>query len=309
MVEVIGKQGIVARIIKDSINSLGNRMTTFEIEYPRFILSELNTHKMLSKNSASSRAIPVNKMLEMIESDPAMPVFWGKNQAGMQANGEVDDIQRVEKLWLSARDSAVSYARGLADAGLHKQITSRVTEPWMRMKTVISGTEWANFFWLRDHEAAQPEIAELARVMFEAYNASKPMRLMSGEWHLPYVDSKLILLEDNTYEFQYFDSNGTRIDLETAKKVSASCCAQVSYRRLDDSIDKAIDIYNKLVSADRVHASPFEHSATPIKRHQTAGDWEEGVTHVRRDGTYCSGNLFGWIQLRQLIPNNTKWEL
>lgn len=309
IVEVTGKNGIVARIIRDSINSQNNRIVTYEIEYPRFILAELNTHKMLSKNSASSRAIPVAKMLDQIKNAPAIPVHWGKNQPGMQAASELigDEITRVQHLWNSARDSAVQYAQALSDAGLHKQIVSRVTEPWMIMKTVITGTEWANFFWLRNHEAAQPEIAELARVMFEAYQESEPVFLHPGEWHLPYVDMQLIGNDTMCDEIVYLDGEGNQIDLETAKKISASCCAQVSYRRLDDSLSKAIDIYDKLVSADRVHASPFEHQATPILVHQDI-EWQEGITHQRRDGTYCSGNLFGWIQHRQLIPNHTKWD-
>lgn len=279
-----GKEGIAAQVIADSISPAGVRLTTLEIEYPRFILAEVNTHRALSKNSASSRAIPVNKILDQIEKNPAMPVFWGKNQSGMQAVEELTPlgIDAAKLNWREAAHDAIQHSRHLGVIGLHKQITNRITEPWQMMKTVITGTEWNNFFWLRNHDAAQPEFHELARVMGLAMDISKPRMLTYGEWHLPYVEDEDLSWED-------------------ALKVSASCCAQVSYRKLDDSFDKAIDIYNKLVGMDRAHASPFEHQATPH-----AASWEEGVTHQTRDGTFWSNNLRGWIQHRALIPNNVK---
>jgi hypothetical protein len=178
------------------------------------------------------------------------------------------------------------------------------------MKTVISGTEFENLWWLRDHADAQPEFQELARVMHLAYEESVPQELINGEWHLPYIET---VYDDAKNTFVYIDGEGNNLALETAIKVSSSCCAQVSYRRLDESVEKAVSIYDKLIGADRKHASPFEHQGTPI----VGGDftpipfdpdtWPVGVTHVCRDGTLCSGNLQGWIQHRQLIPNHTKW--
>lgn len=312
MIEVIGKEGIVARIIADSIGENRKRMTTFEIEYPRFILAELNTARMLAKNSASSRAIPVKTILDQIRNNPAMPVWWGKNQAGMSAREELDDTAKAtaRDLWKLAAEVAATMSEDiLQETNLHKQLTNRITEFAQRMKTVISGTEWENLWWLRDHDDAQPEFHELARVMREALAKSSPTSLKKGEWHLPYVDQVWTSNSDGSVEQSFVDSSGKFLTLEQAQHISASCCAQVSYRKNDDSLDKAEDIFAKLIGMDRKHASPFEHLATPItqENYTHAPMWEDGITHMRKDGMLCSGNLFGWIQYRQLIPGNTVW--
>jgi len=298
------KDLITAKIIADSISSDGIRMTTMEIEYPRFILAELNTHRMLSKNSASSRAIPVAAMHDHIRENTAAPVYWGKNQPGMKAKEELQgsDKSWAAYLWTQARDAALDVARQLNDLGSHKQITNRITEPFMIMKTVISGTEWRNFFWLRDHHDAQPEIHELASKMFNAYDASTPNELQPGEWHLPYVGTARYV---PTGELQYFHGEFDQISLEDAKVVSASCCAQVSYRKQDDSLEKAHKIYKQLIESEPAHASPVEHQATPMKRPHSFAD--EGTTHVDRNEQAWSGNLRGWTQFRKLIPNEAKW--
>lgn len=284
-------------------------MTTMEIEYPRFILAELNTHRMLSKNSASSRAIPVKAMHQHIRDNTAGPVYWGVNQPGMKAREALDPSDTAEALmiWAKARDSALDYASQLSDLNLHKQITNRITEPWMLMKTVISGTEWRNFFWLRDHEDAQPEIALLAKRMHEAYEASTPVGLEAGEWHLPYVNTARHV---GTDELHYFDSNWDQITLKDAIFVSASCCAQVSYRKSDDTLEKARKIYAQLIESEPAHASPVEHQATPMSQtnwQRNPEFWQEGVTHLSANGDLWSGNLRGWIQNRKLIAGEARW--
>lgn len=295
---------ISAKIITDSISPKGIRMTTMEIQYPRFILAELNTHRMLSKNSASSRAIPTKDMLDFINNTPAMPVYWGKNQPGMQAAEELQnfELQRAKSLWIKACSSAVAYAKEMLNIGAHKQITNRITEPWMTMKTVISGTEWANFFYLRNHEAAQPEIRELAKVMYEAMLNSFPNQLLPNEWHLPYVHT----CRGKLGEVFYRDNFGTELRLEEAKIISASCCAQVSYRKNDDSLDKALKIYKQLIEATPAHASPVEHQATPMIETRFPFD-QSGVTHIDKTACRWSGNLRGWVQFRKLIPNEAVW--
>jgi thymidylate synthase ThyX len=302
------KDLITARILADSISPNGVRMTTMEIEYPRFILAELNTHRMLSKNSASSRAIPVKAMHEHIRANTAGPVYWGINQPGMKAKTEATgaDLSWAKYLWNKARDMAIGYSADLADLNIHKQITNRITEPWMIMKTVISGTEWANFFWLRDHEDAQPEIAVLAAKMREAYEASTPQPLSPGEWHLPYVKSYRL----SSGELIYLDASDTPITNEQAKVISASCCAQVSYRKNDDSYEKAEKIYRQLIESQPCHASPVEHQATPMCESNGEVDpeyWEAGVTHLSANGDLWSGNLRGWVQFRKLIPGEAQW--
>lgn len=297
---------ISARIIADSISPAGKRITTFEIEFPRFVLAEFNTHRMLSRNSASSRAIPIEKVIENIQNNPAIPVWWGKNQSGMQAKEELDNeepiweyphyeegyetgystegptaLGRAKEIWLEARDAAINFARQLSELGLHKQIVNRILEPWVMTKVITTATDWDNFFHLRNHPDAQPEIHELARLMWETYKANTPSLLMAGEWHLPYIETRVI-----RHVARYF-SNGEELSLEHAQKVSASLCAQVSYRKADESLDKALLVYDRLVTSTPVHASPFEHQATPLE-----------------DPKEISGNFRGWQQFRQLIPNN-----
>ena len=302
---------ISAKIISDSVCPQGIRMTTMEIEYPRFILAELNTHRMLSKNSASSRAIPVKAMHEFIRANPATPVSWGKNQPGMKANEEVGSSVATEALqvWNRAKEDALHWADALAHKlAIHKQIANRITEPWMTMKTVISGTEWTNFFHLRNHPDAQPEIKALAEAMTVAYTTHLPLPLKPGDWHLPYIT---IAEYVPTGELQYLNNNFDPISLEEAKIISASCCAQVSYRKNDDSFDKAKKIYDQLILSEPVHASPIEHQATPMDIDSMCrfepDTWQPGVSHVSANSDLWSGNLRGWIQHRKLIQNEAVW--
>lgn len=302
---------ISAKIIADSVCPQGVRMTTMEIEYPRFILAELNTHRMLSKNSASSRAIPVKAMHDFIKDSPATPVYWGKNQPGMKAKEELVGVDKKEaiRLWNRAKDDALHWSWAMSEhLGLHKQIANRVTEPWMTMKTVISGTEWTNFFHLRNHADAQPEIKALAEAMTVAYATHLPVLLAPGEWHLPYITIARYVPTD---ELQYFDENFNRLSLKDAKIISASCCAQVSYRKNDASFDKAFKIYDQLINSDPAHASPVEHQATPMNVDSMSRfepeTWEAGVTHVSANSDLWSGNLRGWIQHRKLIPKEAVW--
>ena len=299
------KDKITAKIIADSINKQGNRMTTMEIEYPRFILAELNTHRMLSKNSASSRAIPVKAMHDFINQNPVEPVYWGKNQAGMQAKEELSDTELIaaKNIWKRAMDDALHWSSALSNGlQLHKQIANRITEPWMTMKTVISGTEWKNFFWLRAHADAQPEIHELAIKMWDAYNKSNPTHLKPGEWHVPYVNTTRDL---DSNELCYTDGLGQKLSANEAKVISASCCAQVSYRKNDDSYEKAEKIFRQLIESQPCHASPVEHQATPML--DVSGFVDLGTTHVDRSKQAWSGNLKGWIQHRKLIYGEAQW--
>lgn len=309
------RSGIKATVIAHSkASTTGVELVTFELEFPRYCLAEINTHCMLEKNSASSRAIPVESMLALIESAPAMPVEWGANNPGMSSKSLLDDERRDAAImtWLSAMKQAVAHARILADKegiNAHKQLANRVTETWQMSKTVITGTEWANFFWLRDHPDAQPEFQELARTMHAALHDSIPDVLTPGQWHLPYITR----VGDTYY------TGDNEVDLETAKKISASCCAQVSYRKLNDSVEQAEKVFGMLnlgSSTQPAHASPITHQATPMQQLSYENyvniphifdTWERGVTHVRRNKSMWSGKLQGWIQYRQLFDNEAKW--
>ena len=282
---------------KSAVN--GKEIITMELEYPRFIHGEFMTHRVFSRNAASSRAIPVSKMIEQVRTNPAMPIHWGKNQAGMQAKEEGDRFTGIQ-LWDNAANVAADYAQKLANNSFHKQIVNRILEPFQTMKTVVTATEWENFYWLRNHEDAQPEIKRLAEVMLEAVEESSVVTLSPEDWHTPYFGDGYWL-------------KGCGISLEDALAISASCCAQVSYRLLDDSIEKARMVYKRLVESSPVHASPFEHQASPIIKcdgslnlKNDIDSWQEGVIQMDRDGNLWSGNFQGWIQHRQLIPNNVK---
>lgn len=298
---------ISAKVIQDSISEAGIRICTMELAYPRFQHSEFMTHRVFSRNAASSRAIPIEKMIETIENNPAMPVHWGKNQAGMQAKEELEEhkLWQAQQIWLAAAKDAIQHSRNMANLGVHKQIANRITEPFQWMKVVVTATDWENFFWLRDHEDAQPEIRELAKKMKEAMDASEPFLLYEGEWHVPYVDRKRVngVLY---YSVSYETERGSSIQSlypEDAKKVSASCCAQISHRKSDNTREKAKIVFDRLINSEPVHASPVEHQATPMVDNTF---FEEGVTHAYQKGGWGSNNFRGWIQYRALIPNNVK---
>lgn len=305
---------ISAKVICDSISEDDIRLTTFELEYPRFIHAEMMTHRGLSKNSSSSRAIPIQKMIDLTESNPAVPLYWGKNKSGMQAGDEVDDVQYSTDVWMTALSGAIGQTEFLEIEGVHKQTANRLLEPFQMMKVVVTGTDWENFFNLRIHPDAQPEICMLAYRMYQAVQESEPVSLRSGEWHLPYVN----LGWNGKGEIAYFDDNFNPVELEQAIKISAASCASVSYRTEGMTLEKADKIFDMLIKAEVVHSSPLEHCATPVKpKFNELGkvrvncsepqSWEGGVTHMNRQGQLCSGNLRGYIQYRHLLPNNTAW--
>lgn len=307
-------QQIKATVIADSTSVYtGVRALSYELEYPRFIHSEFMTHRVFSRNAASSRAIPVNKMIEQVRNDPAMPVYWGKNQPGMQAAEELSEINRelAIKEWYAAANSAATHAEDLIseDIGAHKQITNRVLEPYQIMKVVMTTTEDVNFFWLRDHNDAQPEIHRLAEVMLDAKNKSKTTTLYSGEWHLPYLTP---YRKNNSGKLLYVseENDAAVIPTDDAKILSASLCAQVSYRKSDFTMEKAKQIFNRLIESEPCHASPIEHQLLAkdirnVVRYQDIV--KEGWTHMSfRDGMWWSGNIRGFVQWRQLLPNNAK---
>ncbi len=312
---------ISAKVICDSISEQGVRLTTFEVEYPRFIHSEVMTHRNLSKNSSSSRAIPITKMLEQIESNMAIPIYWGKNKSGMQAVEEVNDLSKknAEIMWKGCFWTAKETASWLCDDGLHKQVSNRLTEPFQMMKVVVTGTDFDNFFNLRIHKDAQPEICMLAYKMYQAMQESKPYLLKVGEWHLPFVNVGW----NGKGEMCYADEDFNFVELEQAIKLSAASCASVSYRTEGMTLEKADKIFDMLIKAEVVHSSPLEHCATPVEEKEFCFDihfdgseasyresdsWQEGVTHRNRQGELCSGNLRGWVQYRHLLPNNTNWK-
>lgn len=283
-----------AKIIADSISGEGKRITTMQLSYPRFIHAEFMTHRVFSRNASSSRAIPVAKMLEQVRNNPAMPLHWGKNQPGMQAAVELTglELDLAKSAWRRAAWQAANIAEEMSAMGLHKQVANRILEPFQIIHVIVTATEWENFFELRDHEDAQPEIRHLAVLMKQAMDGSKPRFLNEDEWHLPYVTDEDIDWLKNFAESEHLDW------LELARKVSAARCCRVSYLKHDGtraSLQEELDLCDRLAAARPIHASPFEHQARPdVLREE--GDLDDGWIELS-----LHGNFVGWVQNRKLI--------
>lgn len=256
-----------AKILCDSIAPHGARLTTFEITFPRIILAELNTHRMLSRNTASSRAIPIEKMIARVKDDPYVPLSWGRNQKGMVAASEIspDDRDDAVAEWLAARDHAVKSAKRLSEMHVHKQIVNRLLEPFLFVTTIVSMTEFANFAALRTAPDAQPEIQRIATLMLDAYRTNTPTRVHYDGWHLPLIQPDEL-----------------HLPIATLRRVSAGRCARISYLTHDGRRDISEDIalYERLTTSH--HWSPLEHQATPAASAQVS-----------------SGNFRGWLQFRK----------
>jgi thymidylate synthase ThyX len=237
------------QIIKDSVSPSGIRLTTFQLRYQRFIHSELMTHRMFSRNASSSRAIPIQKMIDQVRNDPAMPHEWGKNITGMQAKEQLVGEPLSESIgeWARAAMNAADSAEFMMNEGLHKQVANRILEPFQWIHVVLSATEFDNFFALRNHADAQPEIRDLAAEMQRQYNKNKPTLLQVGEWHLPYIR------EDERH-----------YDIELALKCSTARCCRVSYLKHDgfeSTNEEDIQLHDRLIGSKPIHASPTEHQA------------------------------------------------
>lgn len=263
---------ISAKVIADSRAPCGARLATMVWTYPRRIHSEIMTHRMLTKSSASSRAIPQDRMLAMIEADPCLPISWGKNQSGMQQGEDVDETTALaaEGVWLRARDNAIHSARAMQKLGLHKQIGNRLTEPFMWITVIVSATEWDNVWGLRCHPAAEPHFQDLARKARTALEASEPRMLGAGEWHLPFIDDEdMQPLRDYIHPHREYHNNVSTLAKaarELAVKVSMARCARVSYLNHEGKRDIGSDLalFDKLVGSDPKHAAPSEHVAQAL---------------------------------------------
>jgi thymidylate synthase ThyX len=293
-----------AKVLADSVSPAGHRLTTLEATFPRFVLAEFNTHRVFSRNSASSRAIPIAKQLRRVLEDPYMPIEFGSNQPGMQAGPALEGERRkaAESEWLRARDDAVRRVLGLVtdpdtasgdllavldqveDAtrtkerpeawlNVHKQVANRLLEPFMWHTVIVTATEWDNFWNLRCHPDAQPEIRLVAERMRDASLSSQPEELGEGEWHLP-----LVRPEDRDEE----------ASIEDLIKVSAGRCARVSYLTHAGVRDLKADVqlHDRLLESG--HMSPLEHPARPL----TASELSESE---------WSGNFRGWRSYRKEI--------
>lgn len=256
-------------ILADSISDDGHRLVTMSLKYPRFIHAEILTHRVWSRNAASSRAIPTHKLIAMVKSDPVMPIHWGRNQPGMQADSELDEATAtiIQSEWSSLANHVATVAESWSARGLHKQAVNRVLEPFLPISVIVTATDWDNFFTQRCHPAAQPEMRRLAEMMRSQMSLSRSIQVSSDEWHLPFVTD--------------MDREEVSHDNDVLIKLSVARCARVSYNNHEGRRDVADDLrlYDKLV--DGGHYSPFEHVAQP-----RAGRW---------------ANFSGWQSFRNII--------
>lgn len=271
-----------AKIIADSVGYYGgamSRLTTIQLRYPRLVHSELMTHRVFSRNASSSRAIPVAKMIEQVRTDPAAPYVWTTNKPGMQGDVVTDPelIAKYDQMWIEAANQAADNAEVLMGEGLHKQVVNRILEPFQWISVIVTATEWANWFELRNHKDADPTIKRLAEVMLAAMEESEPKHLIAGEWHLPYVSKE----------------EKSALPIATLVKISAARCARVSYLTHDGAfpdVDKDIALYERLVGSRPLHASPIEHQAR--------------VINLNNDEIGLNGNFSPlWVQHRKLLDD------
>ena len=292
-----------ARIIADSVGPSGRRLTTFEMKFHRFVLAEVNTHTLFSRNSASSRAIPLRSkregvrkgMLDRLEDNgPAMPVRWPREQAGMQGADEEVDTKLAEIAWHGACESAINSAEILASLGVHKSVVNRLLEPFNWHTATITAESWEGFFrqrsWHRTKDA-QPEFATVATMVEDLYNASTPREVGLNEWHLPYIRDE------------------ERGELETVDlcRVSSARCARTSYLTHTGKKDyeEDINLFNRLSGNEPPHASPLQHVATPDPTNECvfvispAEYGLEGEPHQMV--VPILGNYRGWVQFRHIV--------
>lgn len=283
---------------------------TIHTRHPRIIHAEWMTHRVMSRNARSSRAVPVATMLREIRDTPFVPWHWGKNQKGMQAAEECNervaivdvdgDILHVNRgtAWLSARDAAVEAAEAFSEAGYHKQIANRLLEPFMWIDVLTTSTSWANFRHLRDHKDAEPHFRDLAQMVGEAIDKAEFQGLAPGDWHLPYCSTNADYQACSAHlkKGRIIRSEPGFNEMKAlGQRLSVARSARISYAPFDGdaSIEKELERYDLLVGADPLHASPAEHQATPDERASESA-WMN---------PHLAGNLGpGWIQYRKTLP-------
>jgi len=276
-----------ARILLDSLSPAGKRITTFETLMPMHAWVHLLTHRMLSRNLQSSRAIPTSKLMGRANF---VPEYWGKNVKGMQPDGQLLGLRKLTArlVWNAAQTHAKLAARILGYLGLHKETTNRVLTPYILVKGIVTATELDNFFKLRLDPHAQYDIRMIATQMQLAMNDSTPVERYI---HAPFLD-RFITTTDQFVQYigkHFVDTADMAPELMHYMKISAARCARISYLAHDsEKIHNSADIELATRLASNGHLSPFEHVAICTKYTDQ---------HL--------GNFFGWMQFRRLIENKT----
>lgn len=322
------------KVILHSESPEGVPLVTWRITAPRVILAEINTHRALSRSSESSRAIPAANRIAQVKEKPYRPLRYGARVKGMGAGDDLTaEKQRLAAgAFDAARRACIAAAEVMNEADLAKEELNRVLEPWALCRTVLTGTDWSNFYALRTHEAAHPAFRFLARAMWVAQRRSVATRLDYGQWHLPFI-TPVDRLRTTEYQFAAWcriERNGSGrphdlIDWESyhLARWSAARCARTSFGAFGKTPTPSLDdaTWAKLVSdpdpshasvvipekfrvnfdgymADPLHASPLEHQGAPFHPAQ------------RQMHPEYRSNLRGWVQFRKLFvgENLTRFE-
>lgn len=261
---------ITAEVIADSVNPVGIRITTLKLVFPHVILPQVLTHRVFSRNAASSRAIPTKKLIERVQGENYLPV-WRLNQRGMQPAGVIEDenvIAGCNEDWLDAMSYCLFKAESLRQRGVAKEQVNRLLEPFGHVQFLVTATDWENFFNLRLHHDAQAEIQELAYEIKQAMDHSDPDELNAYEWHLPFVTK-----EDR----EIYNER----DL---LKISSARSCRVSYWLPEGGMppfEKDVERHDEGIQNH--HWSPYEHPAMALE-----------------DDTRCR-NFRGWRQYRDFV--------
>lgn len=289
---------ITAKILADSMAPNGERLTTFILTYPRFIHSEFMTHRAFSRNAASSRAIPLSKMMDNIREKPAWPVYWGTKLAGMASGPEGDDNRAAEFCWRKAGENMLDWAKNLDTVNIHKSIANRLLEPFSHITVIMtSGAPGLkNFFKLRANPAAQPEFQALAYLMLDCWLKSEVQPIPWSGWHIPRFEGE-----------KASEGNGS-----DTLKIAIGRCARLSYltHEGDHSVEKDLELYQKLETSG--HWSPFEHVARAFDTHpyQHEYDWgnfPEGWMQYRKMYAHERGDSAEGPELEKILEAAPAW--
>lgn len=299
---------ITAKLVADSITEYQVRIRSFECVYPAFFHQDVMTHRRFGRSALSTRALPSREMRRRIRQDMATPTYWGLNQPGMQAENELRGWQRriAQWAWAMSGHSALLFANIMSQVNSAKQNANMPLWPFMHFKTLITTTDMANFYALRNHAAARPELQTLAKAMYSAEKESTPRPLAYGQWHLPYI----------------LPEEWAAHSIDRLLVISTSRCARLSYDRHTGgraSFEEEQVLFGKLLGSQPLHASPAEHQATPDRRTTNVVRFNDdgNVVNLYRDwdNPQLHGNLVGAIQHRKLLEGeevndyNPEWKI
>jgi len=341
---------VETKILADSVNPFGGRVTTFKIKFPRIIEAEILRHRMLSFSAASSRAVNLEKHIEKVGKDPFVPTQFTKDCKGMSAKEYLSDIHNpsAEDAWRCALENTLDVVKRLNRLGVHKQHASRLLQPFEYQEMIVTGTDWENFFSLRcpqyyilgleedtyrsqqdvqriikkydtkgfnplkhNKSTAQPEIQELAEMMWDEYQNSVPEMLLPGNWHIPLCPDF-----DELHDFLIGENGNVNQDIYDKTCIMVACAriARISYLSKVNDFKKDIDLYNKLIQMG--HYSPTEHVCRSMteeeyysfqrgKLEQYTDDFLITFQCNSRTIGYCN-NFRGFIQQRYLVETKNE---